>query len=238
MPDFQNPTGRSMTRSGARRDPARGGARRTRCSCSTRRRPISTSIAVQSRPASATATRRRVVRIGSLGKTVWGGLRVGWIRAEARPRPPARRRSPRARPRHPRVRAGGRRGVLPRRLRRDHRAALDAPARRARRARRRARGSAAGVARAATSHGGVSLWIELDARAQLRARDGRALARACCCRPDRASRSTAATTATSAFPFTAPPDELARAVDLLAESWRRVRAGAPVSFAEQLESVV
>ena len=40
------------------------------------------------------------------------------------------------------------------------------------------------------------------------------------------------------IPFTAPPDELTRAAAMLAESWRRVRAGAPVSFVEQLESVV
>ena len=40
------------------------------------------------------------------------------------------------------------------------------------------------------------------------------------------------------IPFTAAPDELSRAVDILAEAWPRVRGGAPVSMVEQLDSVV
>jgi hypothetical protein len=39
-------------------------------------------------------------------------------------------------------------------------------------------------------------------------------------------------------PFTAPPDDMVRAAELLAESWRSVKAGAPVSLVEQFESVV
>ncbi len=86
-------------------------------------------------------------------------------------------------------------------------------------------------------HGGVSLWIELDAAlSSAVVMDVRSHGVLLSAGPrfsvdgghDRHLR----------IPFTAPPDELTRAVDLLAESWRRVRAGAPVSFVEQLESVV
>jgi hypothetical protein len=40
------------------------------------------------------------------------------------------------------------------------------------------------------------------------------------------------------IPFTASPDELVRAVGILAEAWRRVRSGAPVAMTEQFDSVV
>jgi len=39
-------------------------------------------------------------------------------------------------------------------------------------------------------------------------------------------------------PFTAGPDELVRAVGILADAWPRVRNGAPVAMTEQLDSVV
>jgi DNA-binding transcriptional MocR family regulator len=39
-------------------------------------------------------------------------------------------------------------------------------------------------------------------------------------------------------PFTAAADELTRAVGILAEAWPRVRGGAPVSMADQLDAVV
>ena len=116
----------------------------------------------------ATAIRRCVVRIGSLGKTVWGGLRVGWIRAEA----DLVRRLVAARPAHdlgtPGVRAGGRRGAASRRFRRDRRAAL---ARCCARGGMRVVGSAhahaAGVAGAATCTAASrcgSSWMRRSAR--------------------------------------------------------------------------
>ena len=86
-------------------------------------------------------------------------------------------------------------------------------------------------------HGGVSLWIELDAAlSSALVMDVRSRGVLLSAGPrfsvdgghDRHLR----------IPFTAPPDDLTRAVGELAESWRRVRAGAPVSFVEQLESVV
>jgi hypothetical protein len=40
------------------------------------------------------------------------------------------------------------------------------------------------------------------------------------------------------IPFTAPADELTRAVGILADAWPRVRAGAPVSMSVHLDAVV
>jgi DNA-binding transcriptional MocR family regulator len=40
------------------------------------------------------------------------------------------------------------------------------------------------------------------------------------------------------IPFTAPADELIRAVSILAEAWPRVRDGAPISVVDQLDAVV
>lgn len=81
MPDFQNPTGRSMT--ALERDTLLLAGERagsvlvldeTTADLDIDRGPVAPGF--QSGEPSA------VVRIGSLGKTVWGGLRVGWIRAE------------------------------------------------------------------------------------------------------------------------------------------------------------
>ncbi len=83
MPDFQNPTGRSMTRHGARGVHATPAERagsvlvldETTADLDIDRGPVDRGFG-DGDPAI-------VVRIGSLGKTVWGGLRVGWIRAES-----------------------------------------------------------------------------------------------------------------------------------------------------------
>ncbi|NYF17122.1 DNA-binding transcriptional MocR family regulator [Microbacterium sp. AK009] len=80
MPDFHNPTGRSM--SGAERDALARGAERagttlildeTTADLDIDRGPIDRGF--------GRIDPGLVVRIGSLGKTVWGGLRVGWVRA-------------------------------------------------------------------------------------------------------------------------------------------------------------
>ncbi len=86
-------------------------------------------------------------------------------------------------------------------------------------------------------HGGVSLWIELDAPlSSALVMDVRSRGLLLSAGPrfsvdgghDRHLR----------IPFTASPDELTRAVELLAEAWPRVRAGAPVTSVEHLDSVV
>ena len=87
------------------------------------------------------------------------------------------------------------------------------------------------------AQGGVSLWIELDAAlSPALVMDVRSRGVLLSAGPrfsvdgghERHLR----------IPFTAPVDELERAVRLLAESWHHVRAGAPVSFVEQLDAVV
>ncbi|MEV7691981.1 PLP-dependent aminotransferase family protein [Microbacterium sp. NPDC089189] len=82
MPDFQNPTGRSM--SAAERHEIATAAERA-----------GTTVIVDETTAELSIDRRgefpmfgegvadpaSIVRVGSFGKTAWGGLRVGWIRA-------------------------------------------------------------------------------------------------------------------------------------------------------------
>ena len=234
MPDFQNPTGRSM--SVAERDAVllageRAGAvlvlDETTADLDIDRGPVDPGFSGGD-PAS-------VVRIGSLGKTVWGGLRVGWIRAEG----DFVRRFAAARPAHDLGTPEFEQAVA---------AALfsDFAGIAAQRSEllRSGRDALAGAIRAElpewripTVHGGVSLWIELDAAlSSALVMDVRSRGVLLSAGPrfsvdgghDRHLR----------VPFTAPPDDLRRAVTALAESWRNVRAGAPVSFVEQLESVV
>jgi DNA-binding transcriptional MocR family regulator len=79
IPDFQNPTGRTMSR-GARARVLDAAARQgtivvadeTTAELSIDRRGEFPPMAVDG----------RAVLVGSVGKTVWGGIRVGWIRAE------------------------------------------------------------------------------------------------------------------------------------------------------------
>ncbi|WP_241245841.1 PLP-dependent aminotransferase family protein [Microbacterium sp. 4R-513] len=82
MPDFQNPTGRSMTpedRSVILAAAERAGTvlvlDETTADLDIDRGWIAPAF-LHGEPGS-------VVRLGSLGKTVWGGLRVGWIRAQS-----------------------------------------------------------------------------------------------------------------------------------------------------------
>ncbi|MDY0909560.1 PLP-dependent aminotransferase family protein [Microbacterium sp. CFBP9034] len=234
MPDFQNPTGRSMT--AEERDVfLRAGERagsvlvldETTADLDIDRPPVAAGFGGGD-PAT-------VVRIGSLGKTVWGGLRVGWIRAEG----DLVRRFMAARPAHdlgtPEFEqavaaalfedfAGiaAQRSAL---LRAGRDALVDALHREV------------PEWRVPRAHGGVSLWIELDAAlSSALVMDVRSHGVLLSAGPrfsvdgghDRHLR----------VPFTAPPDELVRAVSLLGASWRRVRAGAPVSIIDQLESVV
>jgi DNA-binding transcriptional MocR family regulator len=234
MPDFQNPTGRSMSPQ-EREVILRAGERagsvlvldETTADLDIDRGAMA--------PGFGDGDPATVIRIGSLGKTVWGGLRVGWIRAEG----DLVRRLVAARPAHdlgtPEFEQAVAGAVL-----------ADFGAITAQRSTllREGRDSLARVLAAELPEwripqvqGGVSMWIELDAAlSSAVVMDVRSHGVLLSAGPrfsvdgghDRHLR----------IPFTAPPDELQRAVILLAESWRRVRAGAPVSFVEQLESVV
>ena len=234
MPDFQNPTGRSMSpheRAVVLQAGERAGSilvlDETTADLDIDRGAMDPGF-TGGDPAS-------VVRIGSLGKTVWGGLRVGWIRAEG----DLVRRLVAARSAHdlgtPEFEQAVAAAVL-----------ADFGAITAQRSTllREGRDSLAAVLAAELPEwriphvqGGVSMWIELDAAlSSAVVMDVRSHGVLLSAGPrfsvdgghDRHLR----------IPFTAPPDELQHAVILLAESWRRVRAGAPVSFVEQLESVV
>ena len=80
MPEFHNPTGRTMTPEEV--EAFVDGAQRAGTLLVLDETTAGLDI---DRPVAATAfpDSDRIVRIGSLGKTVWGGLRVGWVRANA-----------------------------------------------------------------------------------------------------------------------------------------------------------
>lgn len=81
MPDFQNPTGRSMTASVRRRLLEAAATQGTIVIAD--ETPAELDIdRQQTFPPLAAATGAQVITIGSASKTMWGGLRVGWVRAE------------------------------------------------------------------------------------------------------------------------------------------------------------
>lgn len=234
MPDFQNPTGRSMSveeREVMMRAGERAGSLlildETTADLDIDRGALD--------PGFRGGDPAGVVRIGSLGKTVWGGLRVGWIRADS----DLVRRLVAARPAHDLGTPEFEQAVATTLLKdfgavvaqrstllREGRDALVTAL-----ARRLPEWSVPHV------HGGLSLWIELDAAlSPALVMDVRSRGLLLSAGPrfavdgghERHLR----------VPFTAPVDELERAVVLLAESWRHVRAGAPVSFVEQLDALV
>ncbi|MCR2763726.1 PLP-dependent aminotransferase family protein [Microbacterium sp. zg.B48] len=234
MPDFQNPTGRSMTeidRTAFARAADRTGTvlvlDETTADLDIDRGALSPGF-LDGDPA-------LTVRVGSLGKTVWGGLRIGWIRAEA----DLIRRLVAARPAQdlgtPEFEQAVAAAVLP------EYAAVVAQRSRVLRAGRDAVLTALAADlpewRVPRTHGGVSLWLELDAPlSSALVMDVRSRGLLLSAGPrfsvdgghDRHLR----------IPFTGSPDELVRAVSILAEAWPRVRGGAPVSIVDQLDSVV
>jgi DNA-binding transcriptional MocR family regulator len=234
MPDFQNPTGRSMS-ADERAEIAMAADR------------AGTLIVVDETTADLDIDRgpvpmgfddeeaMSVVRVGSFGKTVWGGLRVGWIRAEA----DLIRRLVAARPAQdlgtPEFEQAVATALLPafdRVL--EQRSQL---LREGRDAAITALGDRLPQWRVPTPGGGVSLWVELDAPlSSALVMDVRSRGLLLSAGPrfsvagghDRHLR----------IPFTAPPEDLTRGIGLLAESWRTVRDGAPVSLVDEFDAVV
>ncbi|MER7796060.1 PLP-dependent aminotransferase family protein [Microbacterium sp. NPDC096154] len=81
MPDFHNPTGESMAVESRRRiaELARSVGAVVIVDETTAELSIERRIAP---PPFATVGGENTITLGSLGKTVWGGLRIGWIRAD------------------------------------------------------------------------------------------------------------------------------------------------------------
>jgi DNA-binding transcriptional MocR family regulator len=234
MPDFQNPTGRSMTpqeRRTIQQAAERSGTLlvldETTADLDIDRGPVP--------PGFIDGDPSLVVRIGSLGKTVWGGLRVGWIRAE----PDLIRRLVASRPAHdlgtPEFEQAIAAAVFP-----QFPAVVTQRSHVLREGREAVIGSLAGMLpewRIPRADGGVSLWIELDAPlSSALVMDVRSRGLLLSAGPrfsvdgghDRHLR----------IPFTAPPEELSRAAAILADAWPRVRSGAPVSTVDRFDSVI
>ncbi|WP_322408907.1 PLP-dependent aminotransferase family protein [Microbacterium invictum] len=234
MPDFHNPTGRSMSaheRAALARSCERAGTTlildETTGDLDIDRGPLDRGF--------DRMDPRLVVRIGSLGKTVWGGLRIGWIRAT----PELIRRLVALRsaqdlgtPELEQVIASavlGRFGDVVDQRRHMLRAGRDVM-------------SAALNERlprwtVPRPSGGVSLWIEMDAPLSAAVvMDARHRGLLLTSGPrfsvdgghDRYLR----------VPFTAAPETLVRAADILAESWTTVSRAAPPTLMLREDAMV
>ena len=86
MPDFHNPTGSSLDADERRRLVAASAASGTVLLVDETTAELAIDPGVVHPPlaAMATGTGARVITVGSVGKTVWHGLRIGWIRADSR----------------------------------------------------------------------------------------------------------------------------------------------------------
>lgn len=235
MPDFQNPTGRSMTSHD--RDVFVSRAEEVGCTLVVDETTADLDIDRHGRHRPLVSDDpRTVVRVGSLGKTVWGGLRVGWIRADGA----LIRRLAAARSTHdlgtPEFEQSVATALLP--LMPEIVAQRSHVLREGRDRLLRALRQQLPEWSAPEAPGGVSLWVGLDAPLSapvvIEARSRGLLLSA---GPrfsvdgghDRHLR----------IPFTGAPDDLERAVEILAESWSRVRsAAAPASMPARWEAVV
>jgi DNA-binding transcriptional MocR family regulator len=232
MPDFHNPTGRTMTA-------------REVTAFVTAAQSAGTLLVLDETTAQLDIDRRtgpapfpdseRIIRVASLGKTVWGGLRVGWIRAA----PDIVRRLASGRPVHdlgtPEIEQAIAARLVPR---------LDEIARQRGELLEAGRDALAAALRRSLPHwevpdvnGGVSLWVglgePLSTPLVMNAR-ARGLALSVGSRfaveggHDRRLR----------VPFTAPPSILERAVDILRTAWDDVRGGGTSPLRDDFGAVV
>ncbi len=233
MPGFQNPTGRTMTP--LEHETLAAAAERAGTVLVLDETTVDLDIDGTSAPPARVRSESSVVRIGSLGKTVWGGLRIGWVRA----REDVIRRLAAERPAHDLGTPELEQEIAVRVLDRFD----DVLAQRARLlgAGRDALVAALGERlpswRVPTVDGGLSLWVELGAAlSPAVVMDARTRGVLLSAGPrfavdgghERHLR----------LPFTAPVTDLVRAVDILADSWRRVRAGVPHAALEALDPVI
>ncbi|MEV4688502.1 PLP-dependent aminotransferase family protein [Microbacterium sp. LWH3-1.2] len=234
MPDFQNPTGRSM--SVQEREVMLAAGERSGSVLvldeTTADLDIDRGCFAPGFAASEPGT---VVRIGSLGKTVWGGLRIGWVRADG----DLIRRLVAARPAHDLGTPEFEQAIATRLLSQfdDIVVQRSELLRSGRDALVRALRERLPAWDLPDAHGGVSLWIELGAPLSsalvIESRSRGVLLSA---GPrfsvdgghERHLR----------VPFTAPPEEMVRAAEVLADAWSSVRAGAPSTTVEQVGAVI
>ncbi len=233
MPTFQNPTGRSMTIT----EQQAIAAAAMRAGATLVIDETTAELAIDPQPVGAAFADgdSAVVRIGSLGKTVWGGLRVGWVRAD----PELIRRLVAARPRRdlgtPEFEQAVAARLMPRMP--DILAQRSALLREGRDAVVGALRDELPVWRVPHVGGGVALWVELDAPLS----SGLVLA----ARAHGLYLSAGSRFAVDGghdrhlrIPFTAPADDLRRAVGVLARVWPTVRAAAPVSGGDLFDAVI
>lgn len=232
MPSFQNPTGRTMSADEV--DAFRAAA--DRAGTLVVIDETTAELAVDPVGAAAPyAGDGDVVRIGSLGKTVWGGLRVGWVRAA----PDIIRRLAAARPVHdlgtPEFEQAVATALLPRMD--EIIAQRGAHLRAGRDALVEELGRQLPEWHVPRTAGGVALWVELDAPLSaplVLAARARGLYLSAGARfaveggYDRHLR----------MPFTSPVDDLRRAVGILSAAWPEVVAGVPSARLDALDAVV
>lgn len=231
MPGFQNPTGRSMSaeeQAVFARGAARAGAHLVVDE-------TTAELSIDGAPADLAFRDTDALRIGSLSKTVWGGLRVGWIRGPealierlVAARPPRDLGTPDFEQAVAARLVARMDEILPQRsaLLREGRDVV-----RTALAQRLPRWRVPDVA------GGVAMWVELDeplSSALVLAARAHGVHLSAGSRfgvdssHDRHLR----------LPFTAPAADLVRAVEVLALSWPIVRAGLPVAAGDLLDAVV
>jgi DNA-binding transcriptional MocR family regulator len=235
MPDFQNPTGRTMTeleRTTIARAAMRAG---TVVIVDDTTADLDIDRPHAPAPFAAGPVGGEVVRIGSVGKTVWGGMRVGWIRARAE----LIRRLTAERFAHelgtPEWEQAVAAALVPRMpeivrqraelLREGRDTAVDALRR------------VLPEWRVPDVHGGVSLWVELDAPLSgalvMAVREEGVLLSA----GPRFSVD-GGYERNLRIPFTAAPADLRRAIDTLARVWPRVQGSAAPALMDRFDAVV
>lgn len=232
MPDFQNPTGRTMTAHERAVIAAAADRSGTLVIVDETTSDLDIDRAVEPEPFGRGES---LIRLGSLGKTVWGGLRIGWIRTEAE----LVRRLVSARAVHdlgtPEIEQAVAEALLPR---------LDEIARQRAYLLRQGRDTVSAALRdripqwrVPAVDGGVSLWVELDAPLSsglVMAARARGLYLSAGSRfaveggYDRHLR----------VPFTAPAATLASAVSILEQVWPTVHDGAPRALVDSFDAVV
>jgi DNA-binding transcriptional MocR family regulator len=233
MPMFQNPTGRTMTVHEV--SELRRGAERAGTTLVIDETTAPLRIDDSAGDAEPFAGADDVVRLGSLGKTVWGGLRVGWVRASV----DVIRRLAAARSAYDLGTADFEQSVTSALLPRmpEIVAQRAAHLRAGRDAAVAALGDLLPQWRVPRVSGGVALWVELDAPLStplVLAARARGLYLAAGSRfaveggHDRHLR----------IPFTAPPADLVRGVEILADVWPEVQDLAPAVQLDRFDAVV